>query len=447
MSRPRLDIPGPRELPGIGSLPGFARDPLAFCARMQARYGDLVQYRLGKHTLVQVNHPAQVEEVLLKHWRVMHKDAIYELMRPLLGNGLVTAEGDAWKRNRKLAAPSFSKRHVEVYAADMALCAREYAEGLRDGDRRDVHADMMGLAQRIVLRTLFGELDVQLDGVAEHIETVMDAFVREIQGPLRFVPRQIPTRSRRRADRAIAALDGVVHELIAARRAAGLGEDLLSRLLEARDDEGRGMDDQQLRDEAVTMFVAGHETTAVALTFAFLLLGRHPDALRKVQEELDAVLDGPIEVGHLARLPYTRAVLKESMRLLPPVWGIGREAQADVEVGGHHIPAGVQLFIVQWTLHRDARFYQDPLSFRPERWLDGLDDRLPRMAYLPFGGGPRICIGNHFAMMEAMICLASVLRVAALVPTGPNPAPLVASITLRPKGPVPVRVARRSPSS
>lgn len=447
-------IPSERGLPVLGSLIPFARDPLAFLSHLQRTHGDMAQFRLMEHRIVQISHPKLVEEVLLGAARSMHKDAIYEVLRPLLGNGLVTSEDPEWRRNRKLAAPSFSRRHVEIYADAMVACARRWCEAVDDGEERDLHGDMMDITQRIVLQTLFGtDLAVDVQIVGDSIDTVMHEFVYEVQRGRRLLPAFVRTPGRRRSDRAIAALDAQVGALVAARREAGLGDDLLSRLLAARDDEGRGFDDRQLRDEAVTMFVAGHETTALALTFTLLLLANHPDVEDRLRAEVDEVLGGGAAVASdMARLPYATAVIKESMRLMPPVWAIGREAMEDVTIGGHTIPAGTQLLVAQWVQHRDPRWFDAPLDFLPERWLDGsttggasrLEQRLPRMAYLPFGGGPRICIGNHFAMLEAVLVLATLTQHVRVRPYGPVPPPLVPSITLRPAGPVPAWVRRRA---
>lgn len=437
------DLPGPRGLPIVGSLIPFARDPLGYCSHLQQEYGDLVRLRLGEHTLVLVAHPDGIADVVKQKPLVMHKDALYVLLRPLLGNGLVTAEGETWKRHRSLAAPSFSRRQVDGYAQTMASCGREFAETLRHGQERDLSHDMMEVAQSIALKTLFGgDLDLDVSSVAPAIATAMEAFVYEAQGRGRALPNFLPTRTRRRAEAAIAELDAVIYRAIEARRAAGLGDDLLSRLIAATDDEGKGFDDLQLRDEAVTLFLAGHETTALALTYTLLHLGHHPEALAWVLEEVDAT-PGELSAASLRELPRTEAAVKESMRLIPPVWAIGREAQQEVEIGGCPIPSGTQLLVTPWVTHRDSRWFPDPESYKPSRWTDGSTDDLPRYAYVPFGGGPRVCIGNHFAMLEAVLVLVELLRRVTLKPLGPLPPGMMASITVRPTEPVPVRVERR----
>ena len=438
-------VPRIRGLPGIGVLVPFARDPLAFVARAAAT-GDVVSYAIVDHEILQISRPDLVEEVLLTKAKSMHKDAIYSLIQPLVGLGLVTSEGDLWKRHRKLAAPSFTKRHVDGYARVFVDRALEAVATWKDGDARCAHDDFMQLTQRVVLDTLFGtDLGVDTSRVGHAIERIMDGFVFEAQGFGRVLPKFVPMPVRRRTASAIEELDRVVFELIAARRRVGLGDDLLSRLLEARDEDG-GLTDREVRDEAVTAFVAGHETTALALTYAMVLLGENPQVWEPLVAEVDAVLaERPATAADMGRLAYTTAVVHETMRILPPVWAVGREAQEDLTIGGVPVKKGTQLLIPQWVLHHDPRWFTDPMAFRPERWLDGLAERLPRMAYLPFGGGPRVCIGNHFAMLEAVLILATIVQQVRLVTTGPRPE-LVPSITMRPKGRVPVRVEVRARS-
>jgi cytochrome P450 len=430
-------------LPGIGSLIPFARDPLGFLERA-SQLGDMVTYEIVENTIVQLNHPDLVEKVLVEMAKTMHKDAIYAHLRPLMGNGLVTSEDEVWRRQRKMLAPSFSRRHVDQYAQEFVRCARDYVDGLREGEERDAHVDLMALTQRIVLNTLFGtELGVDTARAAHAIEEAMEGFVFEAQGLGRLLPKLVPTPTRRRTARAIVELDEVIFSIIAARRSKGLGDDMLSRLIEAQDEAG-ALSDLELRDQAVTTFVAGHETTALALTYTVVLLAERPECWAQLHAEADRVLgQRPAEATDLAELRYTRAVIEEAMRLLPAVWTIGRELQQDITLGEHTLAAGTQVLIPLWVLHRDPRWFTDPLAFRPERWLDGLRERLPRMAYLPFGGGPRVCIGNHFALLEAVLLLATFAQRVQLVATGGRPR-LFPSITLRPRGGVPMRIVKRA---
>lgn len=428
--------PGPSGWPIVGDLAAFGRDPLGYCEGLAARWGDVAHFKVVDHDLWLLSHPDDIEQVLVRDARSMHKDQIYELLVPALGRGLVTAEDDLWKRHRKLLAPLFTPKRVDAWATVMVRCAREAA--LRFPATLDAHREMMALTQRIVLETLFGaDLDVDTTAVGHALDGVMEGFVSEAQGIHRVLPGWLPTPLRRRTSRAVAALDETVYALIRARRGATQGDDLLSLLLAASDEAG-GLSDREVRDEAVTSFVAGHETTALALTWTFVLLAENPAAWGPLMAEVSQVLGArDATAADHPHLPYTTGVIKESMRLLPPVWGFGRQAQADVTVRGQLVPAGHNLLVVPWVTQRDPRWFPEPLVFRPERWLDAaFVAGLPRMAWFPFGGGPRVCIGQHFAMMEAVLCLATIAQRGRLEPTGPRPA-LLPSITLRPVGDVP----------
>ncbi|MCB9691348.1 MAG: cytochrome P450 [Alphaproteobacteria bacterium] len=418
-------VPEVRGLPVLGSLPAFGRDPVGFLRRIARDHGDLVQLTLGTHRLLLVNEPALIEEALVQRHRSLHKDALYELLRPLLGNGLVTAEGDAWKQDRRLCAPSFTPRHVATWRDAMDQEVQRWVDGLPATAELDLFHEMMRMTARIVLRTLFGDVEVDVRAAASALDTVMAEFVHDAQGRRAFLPPWVPTRGRLRARRAIRVLDDLLVDILAARRGRGPGDDLLSALLAARDEEGRGMDDVQLRDEAITLFAAGHETTATALTYTLLLLATHRDEER-------ALLEDPSRV---------EAVLQESMRLLPPVWAIGRETQEPIALGSITVPAGIQVLLAQCVTHIDPRYWDAPTAFRPGRWLDGSER--PRFAYFPFGGGPRVCIGNHFAMLEGTLALNRIVPTVSFEPLGPVPPAAIASITWRPSEPVPVRVTRR----
>lgn len=444
--------PGPRGWPLIGSLPAFVRDPLAFVDRTAATWGDVVPFRLGGYPMLLLIDPDLIDEALVKSWRSMHKDAIYQFLLPLLGQGLVTNEDEPWKRQRQLIAPFFTPRHLRVYGEQMAGATERYAAALVDGEERDLRHDFMQLTLQIVLETLFGsdlgtgEGDVDPAVVERCTSTFMSTFMPESHS---LLPKFVPTPTRARVRRAIALLDDVILGLIAARRRSGAAhDDLLGRLLAATDEAGRGMDDRQLRDEVITLFMAGHETTANALTFTTVLLSRHPEARDRMHAEVDAAVGERLPtVDDLPRLPYTKAVLLEGMRLYPPVWAVGREAMADVRIGPYDVAKGTQLLFCPWVNHRQARWFEEPHAFRPERWLGDLEKRLPRFAYYPFGGGPRVCVGNHFAMMEGQLVLATLARHAALTWTGTPDLALEASVTLRPKVAVRAVVARRTVSS
>jgi cytochrome P450 len=307
-------------------------------------------------------------------------------------------------------------------------------QGWKAGEARDVHADMMRLALDIVARTLFG---ASAAGQAETVGRALEALMTYYASVMSLLPwlRWLPTPGNRRFRRAVRDLNAVVYDMIARRRADGPGgEDLLSRLLPLRDEAGRGMTDRELRDEVVTLFLAGHETTALALSYCFYLLATHPDAEARLSAELAEVLRGRSPTSSdVPRLRYAEWVVKESMRLYPPAPSIGREAINDCEIGGYHVPKGTQIGLVQWIVHRDPRWFDEPEAFKPERWDNDRAKRLPRGAYFPFGDGPRICIGTHFAMMETVLILATVLQRYRLELAPGYRLELFPSITLRPK--------------
>ena len=437
-----FDIPGPRGRPVVGSFIEFGRDPLAFLTRMKDEYGDIVLYQGLEHLLVQLNHPDLIEEVYQGHWRSLHKDQLYKVLHVVLGEGLVTAEGDTWKRHRKVIGPSFRPKQIAVYADVMVQRTKEWCASLPV--EVELHHALMELTQAIVLDTLFGsDLSVPTDQVAEGIEVVMKEILTELQGYRRFVPDWMPSRGRRRVTRTVQRLDALIYDLIATRRRMGLGDDMLSRLLKAHDDAGVKLTDKEVRDEAVTLFLAGHETTSTALTYTLLLLGDHPEVEDRLRAEVDEVLGSrDATVSDVARLPYTEAIINESMRMLPPVWLIGRENQEDIEVGGHRLPRGCQILVSQWVLHHDARWFPEPERFWPERWIE--QPAPPKHAFMPFGAGPRLCIGNRFAMMEAVLVLATVAQRVRFRPHGRFPPRTLPSVTLRPRDAVWAHTSRRA---
>jgi cytochrome P450 len=392
-----------------------------------------------------LSHPEHVELVLRGNHRNFRKDKGTRLLSGALGQGLLTSEGDGWRRQRQLAQPAFQLDQIQKYGAVMVEYTQRLLRGWKAGEARDVHADMMRLTLDIVARTLFG---TSVAGQAETVGRVLDVVMTFYAGMMAWFPwlQWLPTPGNRRFRRAVRDLDAVIYDTIARRRAGGpAGEDLLSRLLALRDEAGQGMTDRQLRDEVVTLFLAGHETTALALSFCFYLLATHPEAEARLAAELDEVLQGrPPASADVPRLRYAEWVVKESMRLYPPAPSIGREAISDCEIAGYHVPRGTQIGLMQWVVHRDPRWFEGPTAFKPERWDNDLARRLPRGAYFPFGDGPRVCIGNHFAMMETVLILATVLQNYRLELAPGYRLELFPSITLRPKHGVQVVVRERA---
>jgi cytochrome P450 len=423
----------------------YLRDPLAFLRSAGAR-GDVVDLRLPRIGSVLLSNPADIEEVLVGSNRRFVKDVFVRDLRRALGEGLLTSEGDFWRRQRRLAQPAFHRDRLHAYAAQMVASAERSAAALRPGEVRDMHDHLMRLTLEVVTRTLFSS-DVGDDATA--VGAAVDALMDHFTNPLVvLVPHfhRLPLPVNRRFKDGMRRLDAIIYRILARRRADG-GEDrgdLLSMLLSAQDEDGGRMSDAQLRDEVLTLFLAGHETTANALAWALFLLSRTPEVDARLDEELRSVLGGRApELADLPRLVYVEHVVTESMRLYPPAWAIAREAIEPIEIGGVRFPKGTPLWMSQWVVHRDPRHFVDPDAFRPERWADGLAKRLPKFAYFPFGGGPRFCIGSAFATMETTLLLATIAqRFRFEMAPGARVVPYPA-ITLRPRYGLSMRVLAR----
>ncbi len=431
--------PGPFEIPIVGSSIELVRDPLGFLDRITAEYGDVVRFSIPGQNIYLFNHPDAVEEVLVAKRDSLIKDKLTRETSILLGNGLLVSEGAFWKKQRKLAQPGFHRERVSAYGDVMVDYAERAASAWSERGERDLHRDMMRLTLDIVAATLFG---VELESVARKIGDALEVMMERFSGIGTLMPIGLPTPGNLRAKKAIATLDEITYGIIRERRKSGDKGDLVSMLIAATSDDEGGMTDVQLRDEAITLLLAGHETTALTLGFAFHLLARHPDVQAKLVKEIDDVLgDRRATAADLPRLSYAEAIIRESMRLYPPGWALGREATKEIEVAGWVVPKGTQLWVAQWTTHRDARWFSDPHAFKPERWENGFAKAIPRYAYFPFGGGPRVCIGNAFAMMEAVLVLVTIARRFAI--SEPKPITLAPSVTLRPKDGLPLRCERR----
>jgi cytochrome P450 len=397
-------------------------------------YGDIVTMRYYNFRVYFVSHPDYIEQVLVNDNRKYIKGRILRKNKQLFGNGLLTSEGDFWLRQRRLAQPAFHRARIATYADTMVRYASRLAAEWSNGDERDIHAEMMRLTLAIVAKTLFdADVDHEAKRVGHALEAIMH-FNSDFR-KLILTPTWLPTPRKIRATFATAKLNRIIYRFIEERRqSANENGDLLSMLLAARDDDGSRMTDRQLRDEAITIFLAGHETTANALSWTWMLLAQNPTVEAKLHAELDSVLRGHApSLDDVPNLPYTGHVITESMRLFPPAWGMARIAIEDTEIAGYPIPKGCGVSLAQWVVHRDPRWFDAPMEFRPERWEGDLLKRLPRFAYFPFGGGPRQCIGNNFAVMEAVLLLATIAQKfrIQLVP-GKAIVP-AASITLRPK--------------
>jgi cytochrome P450 len=444
---PRLRYPpGPRSAIPFKVAAQFRGDVLGNLTRLARQYGDSVWFRSAWRDIYLFYHPDAIRDVLVTHDSRFIKGPALRQAKDMLGEGLLTSEGEFHKRQRRLAQPAFHPQRVATYADVMVQFAERMGRTWRTGQICDIHEQMMQLTLEVVSKTLF-DADVASEVAA--IGAAMDVTVRMFTRAmipfgwlLNFVP-FLP--SNIRFLRAKHMVDQTIAGFIRQRRAAGVDRgDLLSMLLRATDAEGdgSGMSDRHLRDECITLFSAGHETTANALTFTWYLLAQHPEVEATLREELRSVLGGrPPTNADVPRLPYTRAVLAESMRLYPPAWAIGREVMADnVEIAGYRLKPKAVVLISQWVTHRDERFWPDPQRFDPRRWLDHKSDTRPRYAYFPFGGGSRGCIGESFAWMEATLIIATLAQRWRMDLLDPPPVHLQPTITLRPRRGIRVRL-------
>jgi len=433
------------ELEGIGGLLRVGKDALGTFEEARRLHGTFVTYRrFDNETVHLLMEPALVDELLVRHADHLRKDDYIRALQPILGKGLLTNDGAPWKEQRKLLAPSFQPKHIGKYADVMVQATEELIATFSSADVRNVHTDMMALALDIVVRTLFGSNTVRTGEVGDLLDVIMDDFRRLGMSFRALFPQWFPWLSRIRFLRMRKKLAHIVDEVIQARKQAPLTDDMLSRLLEAKDDAGRGMSDGQLLDECLTVMLAGHETTALTLMFALDQLTRHPELQAELAGEIEAVLgERSATLGDVQRLPLAKGVVKETLRLFPPAWAAGRVALEDFTLSDEPIRAGTQLIVAPWILHREERYFKDALSFRPERFLNGETDSLPKGVYLPFGAGPRYCIGSHFAEMEAVLVLVTLVQRLEWQATSPDPLTFAPSITLRPGAPVRLRIRPR----
>lgn len=424
----------------------LTRDRLGVFRDMAREYGDVSSLKIGGQRIVMLTHPDDIRDVLVTHGKLFTKGKALERAKELVGEGILTSEGELHLRQRRLVQPAFHRTRIANYAQQMSEWSGRVGDGWRDGAEVDVNAEMMRLTLNIVAATLFSaSVDAEVHEIAAAMDDAFDAFDFGY-GPLSAIFDRIGTPKRKRFLEGRARLDATIYRIIAERRAdpADRG-DLLSMLLTATDTEGdgRGMSDQQLRDEAITLFVAGHETTANLLTWTWLLLARHPHVEAALHEELDVVLDdGRLPtLDDLPRLPYTRNVLAESMRLYPPAYMLGRRSTAEYRVRDYLLPPRTVFLLPQVIVHRDRRWWPNPDTFDPERWHTP-DETRPKFAYFPFGAGTRVCVGEQFAWMEGTLALATLARRWRVRVPGPDPE-LEPIITLRPKGGMPAVVERR----
>ena len=445
-----VDVPG--GVPLLGHLRTFKRTPLETMSGWWRQYGDALRFRLGPKTLHLFSHPDLAEEILVQQADRFVK--VYDPRQPVglalvLGNGLVTSSGEVWKRHRRIIQPVFHRSRMAAMADRMAQVGEQRITGWADheGHPVDIAVEMMQLALEVISQTMFTVSMAQhIDQISHALRVSLKYAFDSFHNPLRL-PSWVPTQRNREFRSVMQFMDGLIYGLLAERRRTGATHgDLLDLLLQARDEEtGIGLTDQELRDEALTIFAAGHETTANALAWTWYLLATHPEAKARFYEEVDRVLQGRTpNADDLQHLPYTRAIFDESIRLYPPAPAVQRKAATSTTVGGLPLPAGALVLVGTYNLHRHPAFWPNPDQFLPERWLDG-EQPAARYAYLPFGAGPRACVGIHFASLEGPLLLALIGRRYDLQLAQETVEPEL-MVTLRPKGGVRMRLQSRKVS-
>lgn len=446
--RPGVRPPGPRGLPVVGVLPRLRSDPLGLFLDAAHRFGDVVHVKAAAYQGYLLSAPADIKHVLLDNARNYRKSRLYERLKENLGEGLVTSEGDFWLRQRRLAQPAFHRQRlagmVDTMVSEIDRTLDEWQGVAGRGEIVDLVPMMMDLTQRIIVRTMFSADLGAAGDVLKRTWPVVNERIGETLWATRL-EHSLPTPANRRFHRAVRELDAVVYSIIEERRRSAADQpDLLSMLLSARDeDTGEHMTDRQLRDEVMTILLAGHETTALALSWTYFLLAGRQDVEERLAHEAGQVIAGRPGFADTERLVYTRMVLQEALRLYPPAWGVSRVAVADDQIAGYRLPAGSIVYVVPFVLHRRPHLWPEPERFDPERFSAGEIAKRERFAYLPFGGGPRQCIGQQFAMVEALLTLAMVSRryQVQLVPGQViTPRPL---ITLRPAPGIRARLIAR----
>ncbi len=427
------------------------RNPVLLFEHLR-RFGRAAHYRILLNDVVLLNDPADIGEVLIDKAAFFGKDRTQKRMKILLGEGLITSDGETHDRGRRIAAPAFHRRRIERYATQIVDLAAGFRDQWQTGTELNMAAEMMRLALQITARTLFDtEVTPEIHEINDQVNIVMDLYHFLVTLPRAELLLDTPLPQMRRFRAAKKRLDAVVNGMVEARRSESdlnSRADLLSMLVAARDDQvggdGRKLDSQQIRDQVLTLFLAGFETVANALAWTWLLLGQNPDSEARFHAELDAVLGGrPPTFEDIPRLEYTAMVLSESMRLYPPAWAMGREVLQDVSIGPYRLRRGTMVFFSQYIVQRDPRWFPEPERFCPERFTAAAKAGRPRFAYFPFGGGGRQCIGESFAWMEAVLTLATIAQRWRVRPVAGQKIELQPKITLRPKSGIQVTIAPR----
>jgi cytochrome P450 len=438
--------PGPKGLPLVGNLLAFRRDPIGFFQSATKEYGDVVRFKLAGLECYLLNKPEYIQDVLVTHHRNFVKGRGLERAKDFLGEGLLTSEGEQHLRQRRLMQPAFHRQRVTAYGTTMAEHAARTRERWSDNTTLDLDQEMMRLTLSIAGKTLFdADVESEASEIGAALTTMMQGWPK-LLSPLYPILSKLPLPSNRLLREAQQRLDDTVLRMITERRASGEDRgDLLSMLLMAQDEEdGSGMSDKQVRDEAMTLFIAGHETTANALTWTWYLLAQHPAVEAKLHDELDAVLSDRLPSAEdVSRLSYTRKVFTESIRLYPPAWTIGRRALNDYDIAQYRIPANSMIFMSPYVTQHDPRYFPNPEVFDPERWTPEAQAARPKFSYFPFGGGPRQCIGEAFAWMEGVLLIATIAQRWQLHLVPGHPIAMQPLVTLRPRHGMRMVVERR----
>lgn len=427
--------PGPTGLACAKAIQGLRRDPLNTLTHLARTYGDFVHVGLGPYHIYLLNHPHLLHQMLVRQADIMHKPR--SLSRPVadfLGHGLLVSHGTLWQHQRRLIQPAFHHRQVHQYGQVMVDCILQQLETWQPDDVFDIDHEFMKMTLQMVTRALFHDEIQDTDSVAEAVKILQRISYQQGQDPL-GIPTWVPLPDHLLKQRVMKQLDKLVFRMIQARRAAGAhGDDLLSTLINAADGHGTPLTDQQIRDEVMTLLLAGHESTANAMTWTWYLLAQHPHASARLMEELDAVLRGrPPAIEDLRHLPYNAMIIKEALRLYPPAWALPRENIADTTIDGYHIRKGALLLGVPYVIQRDPRYFEDPDQFLPERFADNAERHLPQHVYMPFGGGPRFCVGNTFALTAMQLALATIHQRFHLSLVADQAIVLDPLLTLRPR--------------
>jgi cytochrome P450 len=443
--------PGPKARIPLGHLFAFRRDVIGFLARLAAEHGDVAGFRIGPMNLCLVSRPDLVRDILTTHHQAFVKGRPLEMAKHLLGDGLLTSEGELHRRQRRMIQPMFHRERIQAYGEIMATYANRLSRRWRHGETEDIFQEMMRLALAIAGKTMF-DSDVEADAaeVGEALTDAMRLFGR-VAVPFSELLLKLPLPSTLRFRRAKARLDTIIYRLISRRRLSGLEQgDLLSLLLAARDDEGDGamMTDTQVRDEALIFFLAAHDTTALTLTWTWYLLSQHPAVEATLHRELDTILGDRLpEISDLSQLRYTNMVFAEALRLYPPGYVLARQALTDYAIDQYVVPKGTLILMSPYLMHRDPRYYTEPERFDPLRWeTNGRGDR-PKLAYFPFGGGPRVCIGESFALMEGTLVLSTLAQHWRMRLVAGHPVELLPLLNLRPKHGMRMILEQRKPWS